>query len=249
MAEPDWRDLVPLANAPLQFGIRDLLIAQIVVAVCLGLFAVVGVFAVVVMFAATLVLCAVQVDSVDSKVKRCIADLMGGIVLPALCLYYAAPPPEDDATAVLLLVIACQMLTLLAWTVIGSRSGPCQAVFAGILVIGVILSGITILPLFFLGFFGLLYYGLGLLCFVPILTCCVYVRSVGDAMRQTRARYGKWSARIFFALGVILGVAIPALTYWAVGQWIEETVAPKWPHIGPGVAIDRWMQHCFPYWW
>jgi hypothetical protein len=247
MAEPAWRHLEQSAEAPLQFGIRDLLIAQAVVAVCLGLFAVVGVFAAVVMFAATLVLCAVQADSIDSKAKRCITDLMGGIVLPALCIYYVAPPPEDDAIAVALIVIAFQMLTLLAWTVGGSRWGRCQAVFAGIFIVGVLLSGIIILPLFFFGLIGLLYYGLGLLCFVPILTCCIYVRNVGDALRQARTAQGRWSTRALLFLGVLLAVGVPALTFLAGGHWIEGKVAPKWPHDGFGLAFDHWLPQIFWY--
>jgi hypothetical protein len=229
MSEPAWRTLEPAARNRLQFGIRDLLIAQTVCAVCLGLFATVGVYSLVAMFAATLVFCAIEREFDETRLKRCIIDLLGGIVWPALGVVCCLPSPEDDRAILCLLAAAFQMLVLFVWMIVGGRLGPVKAVVAGVLSVGVIALGIISPPLFVLGLVGLAYYGLGLLCFIPILACCVLARNVGDAMRQARALQGKWTVRALFLLGIVLGVAIPLAPFLIAGESIGDAVREAWP--------------------
>ena len=229
MDEPAWRKLVPPAERPLQFGIRDLLIAQAVVAACLGLFAVAGIFALLAIFVATVVFCAVQVELVETRLKRCIVDLTGGIALPALCIGCCFSPPSDDVSSFCVIMIVVQMLTLLVWMIVGSRLGAWKAVCAGMLFVGVLVLGAAAAPLLCLGLICFTVYGLGLLCFVPILTCCVLAHNVGDAMRQAWAEQGKWTTRMLFLFGVVLGAAIPATMYAVAGQWIAIAVRSAWP--------------------
>jgi hypothetical protein len=227
--EPAWRTLEPAARTRLQFGIRDLLIAQTVCAVCLGLFATVGVSSLVAMFAATLVFCAIEREFDETRLKRCIIDLLGGIVWPALGVVCCLPSPDDERAIVCLLAMAVQMLTLFIWMIVGWRLGPVKAVVAGVLSVGVTSLGIIAPPLFLLGLAGLAYYGLGLLCFIPILACCVLARNVGDALRQARAVQGRWAVRAWFLLGVALGLAIPIVPFLIAGESIGNAIREAWP--------------------
>jgi hypothetical protein len=228
MVEPIWRNVEPSAQAPLQFGIRDLLIAQAVCAVCLGLVAAVGAFGLMAIFVATLVFCFIPVQPCRTKLKRCIIDLMGGIVLPAIFFVCTV---EDAAPAFGFVAIAFQMLALLTWLVVGSRLGRCKAVVAGTLFVGGLISGLLASTFFFLGVFALMYYGLGLLFFIPILTCYAFLGNMADAMRQARTDQGKWTARLLFWMGIVLAIAIPILVDAMAGSWLDAAIkSAPWPH-------------------
>jgi hypothetical protein len=229
MDEPSWRDFARPAETTFQFGIRDLLIAQAVCAVCLGLFAMVGGFAVLAIFIATLVLCALDVEFEPTRFRRCLIDLLAGVVLPALTFVCTCPPPQDTAAVLDAIAIASQLLALLAWMIAASRWNRCKATFAGILAVGVTLSGLSAVLLFPLGMITICYYGLGLFCFVPILTCCIFVRNVADAIRGARAVQGKWTVAALFLLGVVIALAIPSLIYVVTEPWLEDVLKDAWP--------------------
>jgi hypothetical protein len=217
----------PPASAPLQFGIRDLLIAQTVCALCLGLLVMFGIFAVMAIFVGTLAFCAVRVRPENVRLKRCVIDLMGGIVLPALCIVYALGPELEAGGYIW---IAVQMLALLTWLVFGSLLGRAQAVLAGILSMGAMISLIVAVPSFFLAFFGAAYYGIGLLGFTPLLTCYAFLGNMDQARRQAHRLQHKWTVRLLFLLGVVLAVAIPILIDWAFGPRIANLLrSMPWP--------------------
>jgi hypothetical protein len=229
MDEPSWRDLAPSAAATFQFGIRDLLIAQAVCAACFGLFAMIGVFALLAIFVATLLLCAIDIEFEPTRFRRCLIDLMAGVVLPALSIVCFFPAPDDESAVVSVITVAFQMLTLLVWMIVARRWNGGKAVFAGILAVGVAMLGVAVLPFFFLGMVALWLYGPGVLCFVPLLTCCVFVRNLGEAIRGARAVQGKWTVAALFLLGIILALAIPPLVCAVAGPWIETALMAVWP--------------------
>jgi hypothetical protein len=209
----------PSASAPLQFGIRDLLIAQTVCALCLGLMMMFGVFAVMAIFVGTLIFCTVRVRPENVRLKRCVIDLMGGIVLPALCIVYTG---GLDGPAFGYVATAVQMLALLIWLIFGSMLGRTQAVFAGILSVGGTISLVFAVPSFFMAFVGLAFYGIGLLGFTPLLTCWAFLGNMDQARRQAHRIQGKWTVRLLFLLGVVLAIAIPIAAHWTLGPWIEN---------------------------
>jgi hypothetical protein len=227
MAERIWENVEPTAETPLQFGIRDLLIAQAVCAACLGLFATVGVVGLMLTFLGTLAFCALPAQPHRTKLKRCIIDLMGGIVLPALfilCLCNGARFASDPPTFTFV-AIAFQMLALLVWLIAGARLGRFRAVFAGVLFVGSIISGVLASTLFFLGVLGMTYYGIGVVFFIPILTCYAFLGSMAEAMRQARARQGRWTARLLFWLGIACAFAIPMALEIVAGRWIGMAIS------------------------
>jgi hypothetical protein len=211
----------PPASAPLQFGIRDLLILQAVCALCLGLLVMFGIFAVMAMVVGTLAFCAVRVRPANVRLKRCVIDLMGGIVLPALCILYTV---GLDGPAFGYVAIAGQMLALLIWLIFGSMLGRTQAVFAGVLSVGAMISGIVGMGLFFPALLVLMFYGIGLLGFTPLLTCYAFLGNMDQARQRAHRIQGKWTVRLLFLFGVTLAIAIPIAAHWTLGPWIEKVL-------------------------
>ena len=228
MDEPALRNVEPSAEAPLQFGIRDLLIAQAVCAACLGLFATIGIFALLAIFIATLVFCFIRVQPRKKKLKRCIVDLMGGVVLPAMCLVYDPgifhDSPRDRLTAVALVAIVLQMLILPIWMVAGRHFGRWSALLGGGLSVGAVVAGSIGVLLALFSVIGTFFYGIGLLGFTPFLTCVVFARNSAAAVRQARVAGGKWEAWLPFAIGALLAAAIPCVMQSCFGPWIETAV-------------------------
>ena len=219
------RNVEPSAEAPLQFGIRDLLIAQAVCAACLGLFATVGIFALLAILIATLVFCSIRVQPERRKLKRCIVDLMGGVVLPAMCLVYDRFIFHDlrgnRLTAVALVAVVLQMLILPVWMVGGRRFGRWSALFGGGLFVGAAVAGIIGTLLSPISLIGTFFFAIGLLGFTPFLTCVVFARNSAAAVRQARVAGGKWDEWMLFAVGFLLAAAIPLLVQSCFGPWIE----------------------------
>ena len=232
MDEPIWCAVKPSAEPPLQFGIRDLLIAQTVCAACLGLLVMVGIFAVVVIFVGTLICFTIPVSRERTRLKRFLVDLMGGIVLPALCAIYCVLPfqKSEPPVSIFLVAITIQMLVLLIWLIVGSRFGRWSALIAGVLFVGAIIFGILETILFFLSLLAVSFFGIGLLGFVPILACYAFLGNTAEAMQRARATQGKWTVRLLFALGVVLAVAIPILMHAVAGPRINRVLdSVPWP--------------------
>jgi hypothetical protein len=223
MDEPPAIGVESSAEPPLQFGIRDLLIAQAVVLAALGLLVMANIFGLLAIFIATLILCAWSVSPERLKLKRCVVDLLGGIVLPILCLVYD-PGFLPDSGSIVYLAIATEMLILLVWLAAGRWSGRWSAVFAGALFVGTIVSGCIGALLALFGVIGLLLAGIGLLAFTPWMTCVVFTRNARRAMRQARAIGGRRSAILLFLAGVLLAAAIPASIYFSAGDWVEHAL-------------------------
>ncbi|MEN6450156.1 MAG: hypothetical protein ABFC96_06675 [Thermoguttaceae bacterium] len=193
--EPRRHDLVLSADAPLQFGIRDLLIAQFACALGLGLLAIAGVFGIMAIFAATIIFCFVYKPTQPPriKLKRFLVDLMGGIVLPAVCLvYYPRVGCRDLFLAVAagnLVPVAVQMLTLFVWLLFGPQFGRWSALFAGVLSLGAFASGGLGALFFFPSLLCLGLYGIGVLGFVPLLTCYTFLGNADEAMRRAQTAH------------------------------------------------------------
>jgi hypothetical protein len=225
MTEPIWRSVkAPADDSPLQFGIRDLLIAQVICAVCLGLFAMIGIFALLAIFVATLAFCGIRVRPARAKLKRCIVDLLGGILLPAMCLVYDPGIFRDtrasDLAIVAVVAIVSQMAVLAIWMIAGRFLGCWNALFGGMLTVGAAVAGAIALALSPISLLGLLAYGIGLLGLTPYLTCVVFWRNARDALRQAAGPGSKWEVRVLFAVGFLLAAASPFLIAYCFGPWI-----------------------------
>jgi hypothetical protein len=219
-------------ETPLQFGIRDLLIVQTVCAVCFGLFVMVGIFAVMAILIATVIASFVQVKPERAKVKRFCIDLLGGVILPVLCLAYDPfvfrEHPEWQAFGYIF--IGMQMVVLVGWMTLGWSFRRGSALIAGFLAVGAGVSGIMGVLLALFSVVGLFYFGIGILGFTPFLTCVVFARNARQAMRQAAAD-GQPISLLLSLLRALLAVVIPALLYGMAGPWIEQVIKRlPWPH-------------------
>ena len=221
------------AEEPLQFSLRAIMIAQAVCALFCGLFVMAGIFALLAAFVVTLIYCWVGVRPENARLKRFIVDLLGGVVLPVLCVVYdpiifrgSGGGPLGGLQPLAYLIILFQMCVLLVWLIGYPWLGRGSAVFAGILWVGSVtafgIGGIT-LPLSLL---GLLAAFIGLLGFTPFLTGIVFGRNAAQADRRARVAGGRALASWLTFLGAMLAVAIPGLVYLSLGTFIE--VAIQW---------------------
>jgi hypothetical protein len=228
MSEPIWRTVEPAAEAPLQFGIRDLLIAQAICAVCLGLSAMIGIFALLAIFVVTLFSCGIRVRPEQRKLKRCTIDLMGGIALPAMCLLYDPFVFREMGGSGLrttaFAAIVCQLVALPLWMVAGRYMGRWSALLGGVLLVGAgvaAMVGLTLIPMSLIGLFV---FGIGLLGATPFLTSVVFWRNGQDAMRHAGVLDGSWDAWLLMAVGLSLAVAIPVFLSVCFGPWVETAI-------------------------
>jgi hypothetical protein len=238
MPEPIWRHAKPSAEPPLQFTIRDLLIAQAVCAVCLGLIASVGVFGLIAAFLATLAYKAAPVSVPRTKLKRCVIDVLGGILLPAAFLIWLHGHLNSEPVLWAVVEVTFQSLALLVWLSAGSRPGVATTLLAGIFVGGVVATGLLATACLLPGLYVLTFYGVGLAFFIPILTCCVYLGSAIDAARVARVAGRGRIMRLPYSFGITIALMIPILTDAIAGPSIEAILQSlHWPH---GWLGDIW---------
>lgn len=212
------------AEAPVQFSIRGLLVFQAVVAIFLVLLARAGIFGLLVAWVATIVLLTVRVSPRRLRLKRLGIDILGGLVLPPLCLAFDPGLLATHRLAGLAYpAIGFQMLVLAAWLVVGPAHRGSSALAAGLLSVGALTAGIIGLLLLPLSLLGLLAMGIGLLGMTPFLTLYVFARNAVAAARHAAGL--RWRTTIV-ALGVLLAVAIPLAVHATWGpppvQWIQS---------------------------
>ena len=211
---------------PLQFSLRSILIVQAVVAVFLSALLLADVFAVVAAFVATLIFAGVRVRPERLRAKRMIVDLMGGVVLPGLCLWYDPFVFRNDGRyadirLLALLAVVMQIVVLTFWLVVGRWLGRSAAVVAGALSYGVVMAGLLGIVLFPLSLIGLLFAGLGSLGWVPFLTAVVFARYAARAARQARRMLPRGTIA-WTLLGFLLAAAVPVLIYWTFGSMLAD---------------------------
>ena len=210
----------------------------------------VGIFALMVIFVATLILCACKVPPERARLKRFVVDLLGGMVLPMLCLAYDPIVFRDGPSGAIGIGytqssdtdVIVQMLALVAWMTVGwwfTRWRPC---FPGFLFVGAIVSGFIGVLLAFFSLIGLLFYGIGMLGFTPFLTCAVFSRNASSGHAASHCNRRQADVRAAVSSGRVLAVAIPASIYWTAGPWIEHVIKLiPWPHSLPGEhASEGW---------
>jgi hypothetical protein len=224
------------AEEPLQFSLRAIMIAQAVCALFCGLFVIAGIFALLAAFVVTLVYCFVGVRPENARLKRFIVDLLGGVVLPILCVAYdpilfREPGVGNRWQVWWYLVLLVQMSALLVCLLGHSWFGRWNAVFAGLLLVGAVIAlgiGALLLIPSILG--AVLAQLIGLLGFTPFLTAFVFARNAWRAFRQARTADGKTCAEWLVLLGVLLAIALPALLYAVAGEWVLVAIKLiPWP--------------------
>jgi hypothetical protein len=209
-------------EGPIQFSLRSLLILQTICAVFFALLAKTGIFAVLAAFVATVVLMMVRVRPQHLRLKRLGVDLMGGLILPVLCLVFD-PGLICQYKLVILAypAIGLQMLVLVLWLLLGPVRPWFSALMAGLLMVGVLIAGGIGLAMLPLSLVGLLAMGIGLLGLTPFLTAYVFGRNAGKALRHTADfKLGK----CVLVVGIVIAIAVPVTLYVTCGQALTGLV-------------------------
>ncbi|MBN1588832.1 MAG: hypothetical protein JW888_04900 [Pirellulales bacterium] len=224
-------------TGPAQFGIGGLLMVQAGFAIFLTLLMATGIFAVFAIFVLTILLQWGSFRLRNVALRRTVFDLMAGVGMPILCLWYDPLLFHDDNPIRVLayLLIGFQILALLSWSVYDALTARPSGLFAGMLSVGCVLAaaiGITMLPLSLIG----LVFLIGLLGFTPFLTAYVFGRNARRAMRLSPDD----SRRVhntLFVLGVVLAIGVPTAVYATARDVLAELLRQvHFPHYWLGLG-------------
>jgi hypothetical protein len=142
-------------DPPPQFSLRAIFIVQAVFAMFLAIMVMCGIFCVPIALVATLIFAAVRVRPERLPLKRLLIDLLGGVLIALLCLYYdpivfTARGACGFVRIAAYSAMALQMAALLVWLFARWRLARLSGLFAGMLFAGAVLAfccGLVPLPL------------------------------------------------------------------------------------------------------
>ena len=228
-------DDAPDVRGPAQFGIRSLLIVQAAFAVFLALLMATGLFAVWLAFILTIVLQWGHFRIRNVALRHLVFDLMAGVALPVLCIWYDPIVFVGRGTELLApvrtpfyLLIVLEIVALLGWLAYDTLTNRPSGFFAGILIVGCVAAtivGLVMLPLTLIGLLVLI----GILGLTPFLTAYVCGRNVRRAWRLT-AEDSRRMHRLLFVVGVVLAIGVPMGLDMVFGDvvsaWIEHIPFP-----------------------
>jgi hypothetical protein len=168
--------------------------------------------------------------------QQTIFDVIFGIVLPIVCLYFdpivfrnnldPCNTTKSFSTQYAFFVytlIGLGILMLTLWLMARSFIRSQAAVFAGIFFTGSVLSAILGVVLLPLSVIGIILYGLGLLGFIPFLTSLVYLRNSIHAWQSAQEQSRSRNSLIFQALAGVLTIFLIA----SLVQWQNSALFPQ----------------------
>jgi len=210
------------AETPVQFSLRALLVLQAICAVFLAMLLATGAFAVLVTLVATIVLMAVRVRPNFRRLKELGVDLLGGLILPVLCLVYAPGFLRDSPVAsVVYPMIVVQVVALALWQFIGPMRRWFCAFMAGLLMIGALTAGVIGLCMIPFSLIGVLFFGIGLLGLTPFLTAYVFGRNAAKALWGAT----DWRRKeLVLALGIAASIVLPVAIHFTCGPAFVRTI-------------------------
>jgi hypothetical protein len=217
-----------------QFSLRMVFIIQAVCAVFFAILVICKIFAVSIAVAATLIFARVRVHPEHLPFKRLLVDLLGGIFLPALCLYYDplvfTSRRENHFLQVFgYTAIGLQMTALLVWLFGQWRLVRLSGLFSGIFFAGALMAlvcGLVLLPI---SIFGLLVL-IGLAGFTPFITFYVFIRHFLQAKKIAYCQGRIILVDLSMLLGFFLAIFIPCLIYLVCGEYVVKIIEHfPWP--------------------
>jgi len=168
--------------------------------------------------------------SVPSTLPQTTFDVVFGIVMPVICFYLDPGIVQGPlsyylpgASVFIYPFSFLAILTLALWLVFGRRVKSSSGVFGGILLSGAICSfiiGVAILPLTLIAIFWLI----GLLGFVPLLTAFVYLRNGVRAVNRGNSLLRKTPLAASIILSALLVTGLPAFARWKVTRIIAQSM-------------------------
>ena len=215
--------------APIQFTLRELLIAVTVVGVLLGVLRAAGIFGAVFAFLATVLFTFGIYPSLrrkDLRAQQSMFDFLWGVGMPLICLIFDPFVFKESSdfdpfgftytlgegrffrrAFFVYPFAACQMVAMTVWLVLGSRAGKWSLFLGGFLTSGLLFASLVGMLLALPAAVGVMFAGIGLLGLTPLIATFSYGRQCG------RALSGIWPAPTQFLLSplALLGFTVSAI--------------------------------------
>jgi hypothetical protein len=206
------------SEPPLQFSIRELMIAQAVVLLACGLLAMFHIYALLGIFIFSAACFIRTLMRPEHRKLRFITDLLFGVVLPILCFLFDPglfnEQVQSLVQAAALPAVLIQVSALAIWLFAGRWLGRWNIFLCGILSAGGIMAVVIGFALIPLSLIGITIYGIGLLGLTPFFTCAVFVRNAKLAYKcgcNGEKKVNLALKVLLFLFGFALAVAIPFL--------------------------------------
>jgi len=117
-----------------------------------------------------------------------------------------------------------QVICLTIWLVFGRRLARIGSLLAGVFVVGSTASvgiGVLLLPF---SIIGLMFFLVGLLGFVPLMTGTVLARNAADALRQSEKSNTDSAVNLMWLIGFAAAIVVPLLMAWLFGDVLYEII-------------------------
>jgi hypothetical protein len=231
----------PSDGAPVQFGIRAVLLLQALAAGALSLLMWLDLAGVFILFIGTVLAMLWRVSPNAARARRVFADLLAGALMPIICVFFDPGVLREtqagfvpgffdfrllsgkELGTILILAVLVQVGMLLLWQLTPRGAPSIAGFFVGSFVIGTLLAvviGVCILPLTLIGLLLIV----GFLGAMPFLTAIVYVRNLLSATRMALGNAGGYLPRLTFAIttGVVVAVGLPLLLNEICGREVAD---------------------------
>jgi hypothetical protein len=174
----------------------------------------------------------------DATRRQKIFDVVVGIILPVLCLYFdpivfrggiGDAPMLGRFRLFAYAVVAVEIAALALWLAAGERIKEWGGMLGGAMLAGAIFSfvvGVLILPYSILGLLFLI----GVLGFSPFFCAFVYLRNAARSLKVSSAYLGASRRAAALALGAAVSICAPAYAHLR----IERAVARGLPELMSG---------------
>lgn len=229
----------PSEGAPVQFGIRAVLLLQALAASALSLLMLLDLAGVFILFIATILVMFWQVSPGAARARRVFSDLLAGALMPIICVFFdpgvlrgtqAGFMPGffdfrflsgTELGTVLILSALVQVGMLLLWQLTPRGAPSVAGFFVGSLSVGTLLAvaiGVCILPLTLIGALLIV----GFLGTMPFLTAIVYLRNVVSARRMAWQTSSHPLPLLMFIAGVAVAIGLPVLLNEVCGREVAD---------------------------
>ncbi len=229
----------PSAGAPVQFGIRAVLLLQALAAGALSLLMWLDLAGVFILFIGTVLVMLWRVSPDAARARRVFSDLLAGALMPIICVFFDPGVLREtqagfvpgffdfrflsgtELGVVLTLAILVQVGMLLLWQLIPRGAPTVAGFFVGSLSVGTLLAaaiGVCILPLTLIGLLLIV----GFLGAMPFLTAIVYLRNLISATRMALSKAGVPRLTFAITMGVLVAVGLPLLLNEICGREVAD---------------------------
>ena len=159
-------------------------------------------------------------------------DVLVGILLPVLCLFFdpvvfrggiLGPPLLGRLRLFAYAVIALEIAALSLWLALGERVREWGGMLGGAMLAGAAFSfvtGVTLLPYSIVGLLLLI----GVLGFSPFLAAFVCLRNAARTLKASKLYLGAWRRTLALTLGATLALGAPAFAHLKLTRAVNRAM-------------------------